>query len=287
MEIVTRQPLIEETPALRYIWENVFESGDDEIFFRFYYKRDMCLVAVQEGTPVSAGYLLPAGDILCGESSIPCAMIYAVATLPEYRNRGYGAGVVRELISTAYAAGYPSVVLCPSSDSLFEYYSEHTELREWFYVSEQIYSAPPEVSCLPILSGITACEYNRLRETVLAGTPHIVMEQQAIEYQSLLCNHFGGGLYCAETSGGLACAVVEKTQSGTIWIKELLAADDCVQEVVSAIAAVYRAPEYIVRTQAHPRGAVVRRFGMLSAQKVISDVRIVENAFPWYGLAFD
>jgi len=287
MEIVTRRPRIEEISALRHIWKTVFCSDDDEIFFRFYYNRDMCVVAVREDVPVAAGYLLPVGNILCGEQHIPCAMIYAVATLPEYRRHGYGSEAVRALISASRDAGYPAVVLCPSDDDLFDYYSENTELREWFYTNERSCGISQTGTGFAELSRITSEEYRVLRNSLLAGSTYIESDRRALEYQNLLCEYYGGGLYQIHSNGGVSCAVVEKSPDGVILIKELLTPSDCESEVVSAIAAAYPAPGYKIMSPVMSDSAVSRRFGMLAVTDELKKEFVTENAFPWYGLAFD
>ena len=287
MEIMIRPPRTEETPALLNIWKTVFGSSDDVLFFNYYYDRNMCRVAARDDAPAAAVYIIPVGNLRSGSNAVPCAMIYAVATLPEYRNQGYGSEVVRELITAGFDAGYPAVVLCPSGDDLFEYYSAHTGLFEWFYVNERKYSEPPAVSFRAELTASDPEEYRSLRELLLAGVPHIEMDQRAIEYQDFLCRQSDCRLYRAETSGGPACAAVERADNGMICVNELLAAESGVPEVVSAIAAVYKAPEYLVRTPAQPRGYNHRRFGMLAAQNPLPDAITAVTDPPWYGLAFD
>ena len=287
MEIITRRPGIEETPALRQIWRTVFGGSDDGIFFSYYYEHSICITAGREDSPVSAGYFIPAGNVSCGKLTVPCAMIYAVATMPEHRNRGYGSAVVRALISAARDAGFPAVVLCPSGDDLFGYYSANTELREWFYTSEQRIAAPRQNAGCARLSRISAEEYRTLRNTLLAGKPHIGSDRRAVEYQDLLCREFGGGLYRADSPDGVSCAVVERAPDGVIFVKELLTPSAGENGIISAVSAAYPAPGYIVRSPVRSRTAACKRFGMLAIPEEFNEIFKKERNIPWYGLAFD
>jgi len=288
MEITVRNPGIEETDALRHIWKSVFGTNDEEIFFNnYYFKPSGCIAAGPKNTPVSAGYLLPIGNLLCAGLLIPCAMIYAVATLPEYRRQGYGAAVVQALISAGKAAGFPAVVLCPSGDELFGYYSAKTELREWFYICERDYELPPKGIGQSGLYRVSAEEYSALRNTLLAGKPYIEADMRAIEYQNLLCGLSGGGLYRYESSRGVSCAVVERAPGDMIWVKELLSAGDNESEFVSAVAAEYPGSVYRVRSLARSNNTVCKRFGMLAMPDELCRELDTEGGFPWYGLAYD
>ena len=310
MDANIRKPLIQELPSLRKVWETVFASADGAIFFDYYFDSNLSLVAAQDDV-LATGYLLPAGNLIYGENcenTIPCAMIYAIATLPEYRRRGYAAAIVQNLITAGRAAGYPAIVLCPSEDSLFKYYSANTELFDFFFTNEQRYKKIPPESGKTHISKISADEYCKHRRALLKDTPHIDLERRAIEYQRLLCDLFGGGLYRIDSPHGASYAVVEK-QAGSTLIKELLTPDGGEADALSAVAAKFPASEYIVRTPAqnhphinnakqNPNESSIRRFGMLATplaglycstptQNNVPGNCVPKNYTPWYGLAFD
>ena len=291
MEFFTRQPRSCEMPVLRQIWQTVFGEDDisADIFFSHYFDPELCVVADHAGVPAAAGYLFPAGKLVCGgqEHGIQCAMIYALATLPEYRGHGFGSAISRELIRAGHEKGIHAVVLHPSSDSLFEYYSSRTSLRDCFYVCEQKFSVAPSGKPSK-LSEIDAEQYAALRKKLLADIPHIEMNLSALNYQQMLCRRLGGGLFAIDIPDGPACATVETSLGGTVWIKELLTPVGSEALAISSIAAAYPAKEYIVRTPACRGDAdsVAVRFGMLAAFAEVPGIRD-GNSAPWYGLAFD
>ena len=294
MSILTCRPHPDDIPALQRIWAAAFGSGDLAGFFSFYFDPSMCVVAKCGDSPVSAGYLLPAGSYLDFDGpGAPCAMIYGVATLPEFRGQGFGAAVVRALIAEGHDSGYNAVTLCPAEDSLFDYYSARTDLRDWFYMHERRLTHAPANEINAGLMPVAAGEYDSLRSSLLAGVPHIATDLRALTYQAMLCRQYGGGFYSIDTKYGAACAVVERQSPDVVWIKELLSPAECENGALAVIAASYPAKEYIVRTPApaSPRSGQgsgnidpsVRRFGMISTASTLHS----QSAPPWLGLAFD
>ena len=91
--------------SLKALWREVFGDTDEYIdaFFQNVYQPGMASVIEEDGTVVAAAYAVPFGAV---------RYIFAVATRPEYRGRGYGRAVV-----FAAAGGEPAY-LCPASATL-------------------------------------------------------------------------------------------------------------------------------------------------------------------------
>jgi len=300
-EIFTRHPRTDEIPLLKNLWSSVFGSIGIESFFRLFLKPGLCLVVEQNGSLAAMGYLLPAGSITAATdgtgsddgNNIKCAMIYSVGTLPEYRGLGLGTIIVNSLIELAGESGYDAVILCPSEDRLFEYYSNRTKLRDWFYVSEFIITGLPVVTPLVLPTEISISKYLAVREKLLEEVIHIKQEERHFRHQLDLCNELGGGLFRI----GDSCVVVERQSSNVIWIKELLMpvkretrhyslVDDIdFANILASIAQIYPADEYWVRTPA--KVGTGRRFGMLSLCGNIHELSAKSDFAPWYGMAFD
>ena len=302
MKPTVRQPKIEETPALKSIWKTVFGDPENDIdkFFETYFEPKMSAVADNGSGITAAGYLLPVGHIRCEDFRIPCGMVYAVATLPEYRDHGFATAVVSELISIGSDAGYKAAVLRPSDESLFEYYSVHTSFKEWFFAGERkLKRTAKAFEDKTELTPVSPEEYTLLRESLLSGIPHIEFDLRAMLYQEYLCCQSGGGLYRMETSGGLACAIVERLPDDSICLKELLSPNSCRTEVLSAVASKHPAEMFQTRGPAFlsPASPANQHFGMItvdaeeanqlssSLKSLISDSRL--QAAPYYGPAFD
>jgi len=295
-EITIREPQPNAIPALREIWNSVFGDIGVNAFFRLLYDPKLCIVADFDGSPVAMGYLIPSGEIIPAAdnsgnpSPVKCAMIYSVATLPEYRGKGLGAMVVRKLIERAYEYDFPAVVLCPHEDGLFEYYSTRTVLCDFFYVVESILKTAPDSTRKIIPVEVSISEYYNIREYLLKDITHIRFDLRALEYQAELCKESDGGFYKI----GDSCAVVERQPDETIWVKELLIPDTVpggltygsyANDIIASIADKYPADEYIIRSSS--RIGERRRFGMLTISDSTSGLLGSHGKSPWYGVAFD
>jgi GNAT superfamily N-acetyltransferase len=305
---MTRTASARDVPALKALWQTVFgdDAEDIDYFFDVYFSPGLTAVIGAPEAPAAAAYALPVGDLILPDGEIvlrdamrvPCAMIYAVATHPEFRGRGYGAAVSRAAERLAVGAGFPAAVLKPADAGLFDFYEKHTDFRPFFGAYEfkltrdQLTPAPAWTP-----SPVSPGEYRRLRNRFLAGLAYIDADERALGYQQHLSALAGGGLYALlEGGNAVGCAIAEKgggaiAEKGgnDVVIKELLAADGCrLLDAVSALASLLDSRRYLVRTptpseEAH--GAPVP-FGMLLPVAGLERCRSAQSA-TWYGPAFD
>jgi len=282
-DIITRIPRKSELTALKKIWDIVFGKTGAGKFFNLLFSCETAVIAEHNNKPAAMGYIIPAGELENNNQSLPCAMLYGIATLPEHRGFGYGAAVVTKLIDNAYKLGYKAVVLCPSEDSLFDYYSRKTKMKEWFYLKETVLKYPVAKQDSNRLNAIniTPTEYMIHREKLLKNTPHINQNLSLIEYQKHICDEVGGGLYKI----GDSCVIIEIEQNGLVSVKELLTPDEDTADLIACIANMFKAPEYIIRTPAKQKEG--NRNGMIIFKdEKVSNIK--DNEFPpWYGPAFD
>ncbi|MCL2226909.1 MAG: GNAT family N-acetyltransferase [Oscillospiraceae bacterium] len=297
MNTTTRNPEQSDLPYLRQIWKEAFGSDDDDLFFDYCYCPDKCVITEINRTPIAMGFILPAGTLVGSGGAIPCAMIYALATMPEHRKRGYGSQIVQELVSASRAAGYPITVLCPSNEENFRYYAENTQFRDAFYICEKSYHDLPPCPDNAAATIISANEYENLRKPLLKGLPHIEMGSRAIEYQERLCKLTGGALVRVDVRFGTSIAAIELAPEAPVLIKELLLPlqgsenqDTATHATLAAIAKIFPANEYIVRTPIQDKendSSHIRRFGMIDAPQPVHEALSGQDAAPWYGFAFD
>ena len=297
-DIITRNPRNEEIPVLQNIWEKVFGNVGMVSFFDHFYAPEFCIIAEIDGIPSAMGFFIPFGFVECvGNSpdSIPCAMIYSIATMPQHRNKGLGTSVVNELIKNARENGYPAVVLCPQEDGLFEYYKNRTILFDWFYADEMVINHTSAGLCSNISAPIqlSASKYNDARNELFKESIYIKHDLHVIEYQQQLCTELGGGFY----NVGDSYIVIERQDKNTVWIKELLT-QPCIYDeknirriaadVISSIYNLFPACDYMIRFPAcNGKG---RRFGMLALENddLNKAQQYLNGPFlPWYGMAFD
>ena len=171
--------------SLKTLWHEVFGDTDVYIdtFFRELYRPGMASVVEEDGKIVAAAYAVPFGAV---------RYIFAVATKPEYRGRGYGRAVV-----LAAAGGEPAY-LCPASATLRCWYAITMRAKTVSYRS----NAPLPAACRKI----TAEEFNTRREAWLDGIPHAKYSDGILWIFSVTGEFFGGehgDIYAVD--GGRVC----------------------------------------------------------------------------------
>ena len=112
-------------PQVLRVWQACF--GDDEEYIRFFWEngfpvcRGLCLEA--DGQTVSMLFLLPCA-LAYKMTYLPAEYVYAVATLPEHRGRGYAAQLTREAAAIAVSEGKSALCLRPGDEGLYDYYGK-------------------------------------------------------------------------------------------------------------------------------------------------------------------
>lgn len=292
----------DDEKSLKALWKAVFEDSDSNIdgFFEYYFAPGSAMVMEYGDNLASAAHMIPIGEIVLptGEK-LPCSYIYSVATLPEYRGRGFGVEVTKAAVMRCIDTGYPANVICPASDGLFEYYKDRVGYRDRFYTEEAM------ISCdqLPVIGQkwgidvISPLEYHWLRERCLEERPHIALNEHAISFQQHLSRETGSELYALHFGGEYAaCAASERQSDGNVIIKELLLDEKTAEtenraaDAVSLVASVLPAENYIVRmpcTIGGTSNGVIRRFAMMMPLGSWTEAESEKDKRAWFGFAFD
>lgn len=110
---------------LKKLWQTVFGDKDDVVDYFFDYAAEYYDAYVYrcDGKIVSAFYLLDA-DIVTASERKKCKYLYAAATLPEYRNRGFMGEMIEYAAEYLKNKGFDCLFLCPAEESLFGYYEK-------------------------------------------------------------------------------------------------------------------------------------------------------------------
>lgn len=113
------------TDALRVVYARAFEEPPQAVdfFFARMYDPALCLVYLENNAPVSMAMNYPV-HLTYDRSLLDCRYIYAVATLPEARGRGYASEILRESERHNAQQGVVYSMLKPASESLFDYYAQ-------------------------------------------------------------------------------------------------------------------------------------------------------------------
>lgn len=107
--------------AIEEIWRECFGDGAEYIgmYLENRFETENMFVIFEDGRPVSMLSLLPVHVTINGEKHA-ARYVYAVATLPAYRKKGYAS----KLIEHAFFKYNEPLILQPSSDGLRKYYEK-------------------------------------------------------------------------------------------------------------------------------------------------------------------
>ena len=283
-DVILRCPGKNEIRELQALWSAIFGSVGMDAFFNILFDRELCVAAFNNKELCAMGYIVPTEGLVCREKIHGCAMIYSVATAPDHRGKGYAKAVVKQLAVKAHTLGYPIATLSPSDETLFEFYEKNCGFTDHFYTEEKLYTKTqlrslPNANTSP--QKVSAETYAQMREDLLGQHTYIRQGSSILEYQRMICDEVGGGLYRI----GDSCAVIEVSDDSAIFVKELLSRSDNHDEIIAAIAEVYPSHKYIVRTPATSKNS--KRFGMVKIEKRNSEDIMPAEPLSYYGLALD
>jgi hypothetical protein len=186
------------------IWRECF--GDEREYIEMYldnrFETENMMVIHEEGRPVSMASFLPVEMTVDGER-VSARYVYAVATLPQYRKKGYAA----EILKYASQKYSEPLILQPENDSLEVYYRKlgfvkyFMESPCWIYETTKvdITAASNDAGCeLPSLLGgfnvskITPSKYKEIRDRYFEGEGYVRWDEKALGY-AIMENEFCGG----------------------------------------------------------------------------------------------
>ena len=215
-----------DIPAIRELWTLCFgDSGDYmDTFLTCCHALhpDRTLVLEEDGLVRSMTTWMETSFVTADGITHPAAYIYAVATHPEARSRGFAAKVLAWAEEHLRTLGFSAMTTVPSEPSLHNYYGS-LGFQECF-CHDQLQAAPAAgVDSTCSLTPITPAAYGKLREALLSGIPHISFPEDVLAYQKGCSTLSGGDLYQVSTPFGPAALCAEGMEDGSLLVKELLA----------------------------------------------------------------
>ncbi len=109
-----------DIPALTRLWQDCF--GDSEAFIRLFfdtaYAPERCRCVFEEDTPAAALYWF---DVYCRGQKM--AYIYAVATDPAHRGKGFCRALMADTHAVLTREGYRAAMLVPEGEALRRMYA--------------------------------------------------------------------------------------------------------------------------------------------------------------------
>ncbi|MBQ7573723.1 MAG: GNAT family N-acetyltransferase [Clostridia bacterium] len=172
--------------AIFDIWHKSF--GDDKEYFDFYWNNrfdDNMYVIWADNKPVSMASVLSVG-IMCDDEEISAKYIYAVATHPDYRERGYA----KKIIDYIYNKFGEPLILQTAEESLENYYANMGFVSTFSKADEKFVKTNSDSNGILFLD-IEPKEYTKLRNKHFNKNGFVVWDIDAIEYamkENELCN---------------------------------------------------------------------------------------------------
>ncbi|MDE7322458.1 MAG: GNAT family N-acetyltransferase [Lachnospiraceae bacterium] len=214
------------------IWHNCFEDDIPyiKLFMENRFRNDNMLVIHEDGHPVSMASFLPVQITINGEKK-HARYVYAVATLPAYRKKGYAAEILRHAAKKYEAP----LILQPSDKEMHRYYEQQgfeeafCESPCWIFnrgCTKRANMSDSQCNCLkaaentmnePKLSGMLgqwmiSCanekEYKAVRDSFFEREGYVEWDEEALAYaikENAFCN--GQTLLLSKDT---ACGVIQK-----------------------------------------------------------------------------
>ena len=192
--------------ALTALWKRCFGDSEELIhgFFAMLPELGAGVTAELDGKPVGMAFAICGMALSSGEK---CGYIYAVAVDESCRGFGAGAALTRAAADAARGLGAEIICTLPAEASLYPWYEKLISTRFTLCRRRGIIPAG-KVRGFDMLS---AAEYNARREALLAGVPHLTINDACAELLRLLCEAYGGGLFAVD--GGIAAGILKRTPS--------------------------------------------------------------------------
>ncbi len=220
MSILIERAENADQPELHRLWEAVFGDSPETVqsFFDRFPPEAAGWVLREDDQIRAMAYLLPGSWLLTEDGMQAVGYVYAVATDPESRGRGYAGQLMRAMMDFA---DQRSLLLYtrPAEESLFPWYDHRMEAGSVGYM-EEIEFAKSGASDLPVVP-VEALTYQALRETQLGAKPHLLLSEALLRVQKQYLIEAGGDLLKV----GDGCCACEM-RDGRLYVLELLADDE-------------------------------------------------------------
>ena len=272
-----------DIPAMQELWALAFGDSGPYVdnFFNNYYRPERMIVLESEGIVRAMTAWFDTTFVIPEEGNHRAAYLYAVATHPDCRGKGLAGRLLAWADEHFRTLDIPVVTTVPAEPSLHNFFGANG--FEECFSHDELTASPSIPGPAPFaLEALEAGEYGALRETLLAGFPHISFPTDALIYQQGCCSISGGGLYTADTGFGPVALCAEGMADGRLLLKELLgqpsACDTLLNHLIKLLpnfSGIYRIPGRNVP------------FGMVKYLNKTPSKQWNSNFSAYLGLAFD
>ena len=283
----------EEAEAQKTLWKAAF--GDDPRYIDWFYqccwKPEDTLLLLEEGRLASMVALLPQTMFLPGGERACAWYVYALATDPAVRSKGYGRQLLEHVDQFLKARGADCATVVPAEASLFKFFGMMGYLPAFYTRKvELLRSMTTPAHPGDRVEPISPAEYNAIRDRVLQGIPGVAYGEELIRYQQGMGELSGGGLYRIQAGDFEGCAAVEYLNTESVFFKELLLPPEHMPRGLAALAAVMPGQRCFVRTPAQwdgMQGSYLQPFGMVKWYNPAKGALWGEETQGYMGLGID
>lgn len=281
---------------LAQIWQICFDepARPAKYFLNNYFRPENCLVYRTGGKIASVVYLLPA-YIAAEPKPLQAHYIYAAATLPQYRGRGYMSALLAwAALAGANRGDWYSVVL-PATRELYPLY-EKSDYSAFF----QVRTVSVSLSRLCDLAesgraGKTVLNYRQLtalRNSYLANQyGSVLWSADAFAFAAGMSKVYGDKLICSTTAGRPAYALCSRIDADTCKVQEIMADEGTLADLLACLISEMPAQTYFFRlpvgSPLFPQEGEKSAFGMIKPLSG-APLELLKNAKnPYLGLSLD
>lgn len=214
----------DEIARQKELWKLAF--GDDDAYIDYFYAHtgeSQVLLLLEDGVVWTMVALFPVTVTLPQGESLSSAYIYALATHPEARKKGYGRFILNYVDFYLKESGKDCVTIVPAEPSLYRYFSTTgfepaCSTRKVELLRDMVAQPNPEDAIVPT----SPAQYSALRERMLEGSLHVTYGEALIAYQQGLSRMERGDLFHLTVTGQGGLAAAEYLDEDTVLVKELL-----------------------------------------------------------------
>lgn len=278
------------------LWQICFEEQPrpTNFFFNNRFQPQNCLVYKVENQIAAMVHLLPA-QIFEKDRVVSAHYIYAAATLPQYRSKGYMGALLKAAAYVGEKRGDQYSVLLPANRKLYDYYAKFGYVPNF----------ETRFLTLPFSEMQAAAAYGRKNKVLLTfrqmiGTRNaqirsqigsVLWDETAVAYAYGINRLYGGRLICSRTGNQFAYALCRMDGAEQCEIVEIMADDDTFVNLAANILVEMPAQNYKLRlpnNQALFGGqGKVSLFGMTKPLSSISCNHLQSFSAPYLGLTLD
>lgn len=261
--MIYRKAALSDIPAIRYLWQLVFEDEDsylDLYFDMLFQAENTWLAETEEKQIISMSILYTHQDFLYeGASFSSCPCVYAVATDPAYRGHGYAMKLIRmQLEHLDQNVKAPLSMIAPADRGLADLYAKKFAYKDAFFADKMEFrpydfliseeNIPKDL----IIKELDPTDYNQIRELLLDGKSHLVYKDEQLSFLQKSFKENGGGLFelrrsFAGDSLRAGIFALERLSEERVRIHELLLPEESLLDAIMKIQDSFKAQKYEVR----------------------------------------